>query len=127
MNFYSAYRTHNYHFKAYGAMFLGQIQAALEATDEMISTLPPELLKTGSPPMADWLEGFISVRQHVLIRFGKWHAILEQEIPEDAELHCVTTAMMRYARAVALASLGRVEEAELERDAPRASGVSRRP
>ena len=117
MNFYSAYRTHNYHFKAYGAMFLGQLKTALAATDEMISTLPPELLKTGSPPMADWLEGFISVKQHVLIRFGKWHAILEQEIPQDAELYCVTTAMMRYARAVALASLGRVEEAELERDA----------
>jgi tetratricopeptide (TPR) repeat protein len=117
MNFYSAYRTHNYHFKAYGAMFLGQLQTALEATDEMISTLPPELLATGSPPMADWLEGFISVRQHVLIRFGKWHAILDQEFPDDVELYCVTTAMMRYARAVALASLGQVEEAELERDA----------
>jgi tetratricopeptide (TPR) repeat protein len=117
MNFYSAYRTHNYHFKAYGAMFLGQLGTALEATEEMISTLPPELLKTGSPPMADWLEGFISVKQHVLIRFGKWQAILEQEIPEDAALYCVTRAMMRYARAVALASLGRVEEAELERDA----------
>jgi tetratricopeptide (TPR) repeat protein len=117
LNFYSAYRTHNYHFKAYGAMFLGQFKTALDATDEMISTLPPELLKTGSPPMADWLEGFLSVRQHVLIRFGKWHAILEQPIPEDAELYCVTIAMLRYARAVALASLGRVAEAETERDA----------
>ena len=117
MNFYSAYRTHNYHFKAYGAMFLGQFKTAVGATDEMISTLPPELLRTGSPPMADWLEGFISVKQHVLIRFGKWHDILAQEIPADAELYCVTTAMMRYARAVALAAIRRVEESELERDA----------
>jgi hypothetical protein len=38
-------------------------------------------------------------------------------MPEDAELYCVTTAMMHYARAVALASLGRVEETELERNA----------
>ncbi len=117
MNFYSAYRTHNYHFKAYGAMFLGQFRTAMEATDEMIATLPAELLRMGSPPMADWLEGFVSIRQHVLIRFGKWQEIIAQEFPDDRELYCVTIAMMHYARAVAFASLGKVVEAELERDA----------
>ena len=117
MNFYSAYRVHNYHFKAYGAMFLGQLGTALEAIDEMTATLPAELLRTGSPPMADWLEGFISVKQHVLIRFGKWRAILDQELPEDTALYCVTVAMMHYARAVAFASLRKVEDAERERDA----------
>jgi hypothetical protein len=30
-NFYSLYRCHNYHFKLYGAMFLGQLQPALSA------------------------------------------------------------------------------------------------
>jgi tetratricopeptide (TPR) repeat protein len=117
MNFYSAYRTHNYHFKAYGAMFLGQFRTAMEATDEMIASLPAELLRMGSPPMADWLEGFVSIRQHVLIRFGKWREIIAQEFPADRALYCVTIAMMHYARAVAFASLGKVAEAELERDA----------
>ena len=114
MNFYSAYRSHNYHFKAYGAMFLGQYRAALEAAEEMIGTLPPELLKTGSPPMADWLEGFVPIKQHVLVRFGNWKEIIAQALPEDPELYCVTTAMMRYARAVAFASTRQVDAAEQE-------------
>ena len=117
MNFYSAYRSHNYHFKAYGAMFLGQYAPAIEAAEEMIGTLPPELLKTGSPPMADWLEGFVPIKQHVLVRFGKWKEILAEPLPNDAELYCVTTAMIRYARAVAFASTNDVEAAEAERTA----------
>ena len=117
MNFYSAYRCHNYHFKVYGAMFLGQYAPAMEAAEEMIQTLPSDLLKTGSPPMADWLEGFVPIKQHVLIRFGKWRVILEQPLPEDQELYCVTTAMMRYARTVAFASMDAVDAAEVERDA----------
>jgi tetratricopeptide (TPR) repeat protein len=117
MNFYSTYRCHNYHFKAYGAMFLGQYRPAIEAAEEMIETLPPALLATGSPPMADWLEGFVPIKQHVLIRFGKWRQILDQPLPDDRALYCVTTAMMRYARTVAHASLGDVGAAAAEREA----------
>ena len=51
------------------------------------------------------------VTQHVLIRFGKWDEILDQPLPDDPELYCVTTAMMHYARAVAYASTQRVAEA----------------
>jgi tetratricopeptide (TPR) repeat protein len=117
MNFYSAYRCHNYHFKVYGAMFLGQYAPAIETAEDMVRTLPAELLRTGSPPMADWLEGFVPIKQHVLIRFGKWKEILEQPLPEDQDLYCVTTAMMRYARTVALASTGEVDAAGAEREA----------
>ena len=117
MNFYSAYRCHDYHFKIYGAMFLGQYRPAMEAAEEMIETLPRELLVMGSPPMADWLEGFVPMKQHVLIRFGRWDEILAQPLPEDPELFCVTTAMMRYARAVACAASGDVDGASGERGA----------
>ncbi|MFV2038151.1 MAG: hypothetical protein ACC646_11245, partial [Paracoccaceae bacterium] len=96
INFYSLYRCHDYHFKVYGAMFLGQFTPALEPAEEMIATLPEELLRVSSPPMADWLEGFVSMKQHVLIRFGKWQDIIAQTLPEDAQLYCVTTAMMHY-------------------------------
>lgn len=111
-NFYSVYRCHNYHFKIYGAMFLGQPEPALETAEELIATLPAEILA----PMADWFEGFVPMKQHVLIRFGMWSEIVAQDLPENAGLFCVTTAMMRYARTVALANLGRIEEAEAERD-----------
>jgi len=116
-NFYTLYRCHNYHFKAYGAMFLGQYGPAMEAAEEMVETLPAGLLGPDDVPLADWLEGFVPVSQHVLIRFGKWQEILDQPLPDDGELYCVTTAMMRYARAVAYASTGRVAEAEQEREA----------
>ena len=113
-NFYSLYRCHNYHFTIYGAMFLGQFRPALAAAEEMIATLPEELLTLTSPPMADWLESFVSMKQHVLIRFGKWNAIIAEELPENRDLFCVTTAMMRYAKAVARAVTGDVDAAERE-------------
>jgi tetratricopeptide (TPR) repeat protein len=71
----------------------------------------------GSPPIADWLEGYVPIKQHVLIRFGKWQEILDQPLPDDPELYCVTTAMMRYTRAVAYSATNKVAEAEAERDA----------
>ena len=115
VNMYSVYRCHNYHFLVYGAMFLGQYRPAIEAAEEMVSSiLTAELLGVQSPPMADWLEGFVSIKQHVLIRFGRWEEIIAQDLPEDQELYCVTTTMMRYARAVALASSGDLQAAENE-------------
>jgi tetratricopeptide (TPR) repeat protein len=111
-NFYTVYRCHNYHFKIYGAMFLAQPTVALRTADELVSALPEALLRK----MADWFEAFVPMKQHVLIRFGMWRAILAQPLPEDAELYSVTTALMRYARTVALANTGRIAEAEAERE-----------
>jgi tetratricopeptide (TPR) repeat protein len=112
LNFYSLYRCHNYHFKLYGAMFLGQYQPALAAAEEMIATLPEALLKVASPPMADWTEGFVPMKLHVLIRFGKWREIIDEPLPENRDLYCVTTAMLHYAKGIAQAVLGNIEAAE---------------
>src|SRR5690606_34492456 len=68
MNFYTLYRAHNYHFKLYGAMFLGQEEAALEAADGMVNAIPQELLRVETPPMADRLEGRMPMKMHALIR-----------------------------------------------------------
>ena len=114
VNFYSLYRCHNYHFKIYGAMFLGQYKPAIATAEEMISTLPEELLLVESPPMADWLEGFISMKQHVYIRFGKWQEIISQPVPDNKELFCVTTAMLHYAKAVAHAASGDAKNGEMQ-------------
>ena len=103
MNFYTLYRCHNYHFKLYGAMFLGQHGAALDAADELDATLAGgAAAHDESPPMADWLEGFVPMRLHVLIRFGHWQRDHRAPLPADPELYCVTTAMMHYAKGVAL-------------------------
>ena len=95
-------------------MFLGQYSIALAAADEMIATLPERLLRIESPPMADWLEGFVPMKMHVLIRFGKWREIIDVPLPHDQALFCTTTAMMHYAKAVAHAATGNVSAAEKE-------------
>jgi len=115
LNFYSLYRCHNYHFKLYGAMFLGQLEPALAAAAEMIATLPEELLQTEVPPMADWLEGFVPMKLHVLIRFGRWQEIIDEPFPKNPELFCVTTAMLHYAKGVAHGARGGVPTAEEHR------------
>jgi tetratricopeptide (TPR) repeat protein len=112
--FYSLYRCHNTHFRIYGAMFLGQYAPAIEAANELIANLPEKLLRIESPPMADWLEGFVPMKMHVLIRFGRWIDIIGMELPKDAQLFCTTTAMIHYAKAVALAAIGSVAKAEEE-------------
>ena len=76
MNFYTLYRCHNYHFIIYAAMFLGQRRVALEAVAGLEASIPDDLLRVTSPPMADWLEGFLAMRVHVLIRFGEWAEIV---------------------------------------------------
>lgn len=117
LNVYSMYRNHNHHFAIYGAMFLGQYTPAIEAAQELIDTTPEELLRIPSPPMADFIEAFIPMKQHVLVRFGKWHEILAQELPKDRELYCSTTAIMLYAMGVAHSTLGNIAEAEKARKA----------
>ncbi|MEU5595019.1 hypothetical protein [Streptomyces sp. NPDC020298] len=121
MNFYTLYRSHNFHFKIYGAMFLGQARTALETVAQLEASIPEELLRVQSPPMADWLEGFLAMRVHALIRFGRWADILRTPMPTDPELYSVTTAMLHYARGLALSATGRVAEAETERGLFRAA------
>ena len=79
---------------------------------KLAENLPDDIVR----PMADWFESFVPMKQHVLVRFGRWQDILDQTLPEDQELYCVTTAMMHYARTVALSNTDRIAEAEVERD-----------
>jgi tetratricopeptide (TPR) repeat protein len=114
LNFYTLYRSHNYHFRIYAAMFSGQSKIALKTVAQLEESIPEDLLRVKSPPMADWLEGFLSTRIHVLVRFGRWNDLLDLEIPQDSVLYCVTTAMIHYGKGVAFAATGLVDEAEKE-------------
>jgi tetratricopeptide (TPR) repeat protein len=116
MNFYTLYRAHNYHFKVYGAMFLGQDRTALEAAGQLAAAIPGDLLRVQDPPMADWLEGFVAMRLHVLIRFGRWAEILAAPLPADPDLYLVTTAMTHYAKGVAHAATGQAGQAAGEQE-----------
>ncbi len=115
MNFYSLYRSHDYHFRIYAAMFAGQSRVALDTVAQLEASIPEELLRVESPR---WQIGWrvLPMRAHVLIRFGRWDDIISLQLPKDQTLYCVTTAMMHYAKGVAFAATGRVSEAGKEQE-----------
>ena len=106
--FYTLYRAHNFHFLAYAAMFDGRRKLAMDAARDMVDQIPLATVRK----LPDFLDGFIAVPTHVMVRFGMWEEILaEQHPPEDL---VVTTAFWHYGRTVAMAALGRVNEAATE-------------
>ena len=115
INFNALSRIHNLHLKVYAAMFLGQYSEALDAAEKIIETAPEELLRIENPAMADWAEGYIAVKAHVYIRFGRWQEIIDQPLPEDSTLYSMTTATWRYAKGIAHAVRGEIQQAESER------------
>ena len=107
-NIYTLYRTHNYHFVAYGGMWEGRYELALDAARTIQREIPPELVRD----MPDLTEVFLATPYHVLVRFGRWQEILAE--PEPPAEHLASRAVWHYARGIALASLGRVSEARAE-------------
>ncbi|MEM6634977.1 MAG: hypothetical protein AAF667_03700 [Pseudomonadota bacterium] len=115
-NVYTGYRLHNYHFIIYGALFLGQIAPAQAALSGIRETVPEDLLRIESPPMADYFESYLSFEPHVLVRFGLWDEAKALELPVDTDLFCTLTANIHYARGVAHAATGDVVAAEAEEE-----------
>ena len=107
-NFYALYRIHNLHFALYGAMFLAQKGAALEAATRLQDEVPDDVVRV----YPDLFETFVAALPHVYIRFGMWAEALELDLPEDKELYTTTNALILYARAIAFANLGRHDEAQ---------------
>lgn len=116
-DYYTAACCHDYDQMMFAAMFLGQFQAAIEAADGMHDLLSEEVLRSDIPSLAITLESYYSMRTHVLVRFGRWQQILDEPLPEDPELYCVTTAMCHYARGIASATLKQFPEAQSEQQA----------
>ena len=108
---YSIYMLHNLHFQMYSAMFLGRYEAALRAGDEIWKTVTPDVLRHDNQFLVNYLEAFYGMKVHVYIRFGKWQEIIDEPMPAEPELFCVTTALWRYAKGVAYAASGDVDRA----------------
>jgi tetratricopeptide (TPR) repeat protein len=107
-DFYSLYFLHNVHFLAYAAMMEGRYQVAMDAARRIEKQIPPEFLKN-YVTMAD---GFMPTALHVMVRFGKWGAILAE--PEPPSWRLLTRAERHFARSVAFSALGRVKDARRE-------------
>ena len=120
--FYKFYRMHNHHFVVWCAMFDGQYETALKYARKAVETLPAgdansgvQFMLAGVIPMgAIFLESYVTMPWHVMIRFGKWNEILNEPLHTDRDVFPAAIATQHYARGVAYASMGMVSEAEAE-------------
>jgi len=108
---YSFYRAHNHHFLVWSAMFQGARERALRAARDMVAKLP----KAGLEDLPRSVEVFLFVPIHVMIRFGLWQDVLAEPPPETR--FRLATTLWHHARAIALANLGRHDEAHAEVEA----------
>ena len=108
---YAIYYAHNLHFLAYAAMMAGDYDQAIEAARDLERDMPEEPLKA----FAGLIEGIMPTTFHVMIRFGKWEEILNE--PDYPDYRRVSRVVRRYARSIALSSLGRTVEARSELEA----------
>jgi tetratricopeptide (TPR) repeat protein len=104
-------RLHNLHFQVYGALFSGQYEVALRAANLIQATVTPDTLRHEHEFLVNRLEGLYGTKAHVFIRFGKWQEIIDEPMPENPTLFCVTTANWRYAKGIAYAVLGHIDKA----------------
>ncbi len=114
--FYLISALHNYHFKMYAAMFIGQFEAATSAANGLRALITDELLQVDKRYLASTLEAYYSSSIHVMVRFGLWHNITEEPLPENQTLYPITTILLHYAKAIACAALGEIKMAHQNKD-----------
>jgi tetratricopeptide (TPR) repeat protein len=100
------YYSHNLHFIAACASMEGDYPAAHKAAEMLSSHVGP--IVAAMPP----LEGFMTIPLAVEIRFQKWDEILKTPAPDPAMK--ATTMFWHFARGMALAGTGKMNEAEAE-------------
>ncbi len=110
-DFYQVYMAHNRHMLAYACIQRGQSAKALQAINEMAAAVPPEWVKEN----AAVVDGFTAMPLEVLVRFGKWEAVLTA--PEPPEFLPIARAMRHCARGIAFAAKGDVASAKKEQSA----------
>ena len=98
---------HDTHFLMWCAMFQGREQDALDAYDTLFEELPEAMWRAPT---------YRASKYHVLVRFGRWDDILATEPPPEEDFHYLR-AMWHYARGIALANTGRIDEARTEAQA----------
>ena len=107
-----SYFPHNQHFMAATATLEGNSRLALYASDEIQKNANIQLMKE---PGWGTIQHYYTIPFYVYVKFGKWDEILEMNnaVPELD----YPSAMLHYARGMALLGKGKVELAKKELDA----------
>jgi tetratricopeptide (TPR) repeat protein len=100
------YYSHNLHFIAMAAAMNGNYLVSRGGAQMLAANVGPHVKEM--PP----LEGFMTVPLAVEVRFHKWNEILKTPQPDPA-MH-TATVFWHFARGLALAGTGKLEEAEAE-------------
>src|SRR5216684_4032364 len=100
------YYSHNLHFIAMCSAMNGDYTEANKAAEMLAAHVGPAV--KDMPP----LEGFMTIPMAVNVRFHKWDAILAMKEP-SAEMK-TTVGFWHFARGMALAGRGKINEAEAE-------------
>jgi tetratricopeptide (TPR) repeat protein len=103
------YFSHNIHFLAIARAAQGRFGAAKKAADDLVAHVGPHVKDM---PM---LEGFLPTPTLVLVRFRRWEDVLASPRP-DAKLP-IATAVWHFARGMAYAAQGKLEDTEKEQKA----------
>ncbi len=109
--FYMISCVHDFHSKMYAAMFAGQFAPAIQAAESIQSIISDDMLQTDRRYLASTLEVYYSSKVHVLVRFGRWQAIIDEPLPGNGTLYPVTTALLYYGKIISHAALGDIASA----------------
>jgi hypothetical protein len=97
---------HDLHLMMFACMFLGQSKPALWAADKIRGVATREIIALPDrPKLTQTMEGYYAMKSHVLVRFGRWHEIIDEPMADDPALYVLTTAMQHYAKGVAHATM----------------------
>jgi len=102
------YYSHNLHFIAMAAAMNGNYLESRRGAQMLAANVGPHV--KDMPP----LEGFMTVPLAVEVRFHKWNEILKAPQPNPAMR--TTTMFWHFARGLALAGTGKLDEAEAEHE-----------
>lgn len=103
------YYNHNVHFLMIASSMADKYEDALQAADKLVTNA------AAIDPYMPMLEGFLGNKMLIQTRFNDWDAILQTPAP-DAKLP-TTNAIWHFARGMAHAATGNVEDAAHERQA----------
>jgi tetratricopeptide (TPR) repeat protein len=104
------YATHNFDFLLYSEMMEGRKRDAIKTARDLKDAVPAEVVK--AMPMGEvmWPKPYFA-----MARFGAWDEILAEPAPPKEFAY--TTAMWHYARGLAFAGKGKIDDATAERKA----------
>mmetsp|Transcript_5397 Transcript_5397/g.11551 ORF Transcript_5397/g.11551 Transcript_5397/m.11551 type:complete len:716 (+) Transcript_5397:202-2349(+) len=112
-SFYFGYIVHNFHMLVYGAILGGMEGIGMEMAHKLNGYLNEDLF-IQNPDLTAYLESYAALDIHIMVRFGRWEEILNMPFPKYPLLMLFRSAALHFARGLALANLGHVQEATKE-------------